>query len=253
MPLLDPTLQRHSLNSSTSPGTPGGTFGFSATRLDALEAAEFTLTAIAVDNSSSVHGFIREIEACVGAVVEACGRSARVDNLMLRVLRFTESLDEVHGFKPLAGIDAGDYAKSMKAHGCTALYDATCNAVASVADYGGQLADHDFEVNGIVFVITDGADNSSSADPAAVRKAFGDIVRAEKLDSFTSVLIGVGVNDAGTRKTLAAYAKDAGFTDFIDAGAATPSTLAKLAQFVSQSIALQSQALGSGSAASLTF
>ena len=160
MPLLDPTLQRHS-----NPGTPGGTFGFSATRLDALEAAEYTLAVIAADNSSSVHGFIRDIEASVGAVVEACGRSARVDNLMLRVLRFTESLDELHGFKPLAGINPGDYTKSMKAQGCTALYDATCNAVASVADYGGQLADHDFEVNGIVFVITDGADNSSTADP----------------------------------------------------------------------------------------
>lgn len=245
MPLLDPTLQRH--------GAQGSTFGFSATRLDALDAAEFTLTAIAVDNSSSVSGFIRDIERCVGAVVAACARSPRVDNLMLRVLRFTGALDELHGFVPLGGVDPNDYARSMKASGSTALYDATCNAVASVRDYGAQLVDYDFEVNGIVFVITDGADNSSKSKIADVRTAFMDVVRGEKLDSFTSVLIGAGVTDAGTRKTLATFAKDAGFTEYVDIGAATPDALAKLAAFVSRSIALQSQALGSGSAAALSF
>lgn len=245
MPLLDPSLQRHAL--------PNSTFGFSATRLDALEAAEFTLAAIAVDNSSSVSGFIRDIERCVGAVVAACARSPRVDNLMLRVLRFTEKLDELHGFVPLAGIDPGDYARSMKAHGCTALYDAACNAVASVRDYGAQLVDYDFEVNGIVFVITDGEDNSSTAGLDAVRSAFASVVKGEKLDSFTSVLIGAGVNDPGTRQTLATFAKDAGFSEYVDLGAATPDALAKLAAFVSRSIALQSQALGSGSAAALSF
>lgn len=245
MPLLDPSVQRHTL--------PNSTYGFSATRLDALEAAEFTLAAIAVDNSSSVGGFIRDIERCVGAVVSACARSPRVDNLMLRVTRFTQTLDELHGFMPLAGINTADYAQSMKAQGCTALYDATCNAAAAVRDYGTQLADYDFEVNGIIFVITDGEDNSSSADVAGVRQALKDVVRSEKLDAFTSVLIGAGVSDASTRKRLATFAKDAGFTEYVDIGAATPDTLARLAAFVSKSIALQSQALGSGRAAPLSF
>lgn len=245
MPLINSSVQRHAL--------PNSTYGFSATRLDALEAAEFTLAAIAVDNSSSVGGFIRDIERCVGAVVSACARSPRVDNLMLRVTRFTQSLDEVHGFLPLAGIDANDYAHAMQARGCTALYDATCNAVEAVRDYGAQLADHDFEVNGIVFVITDGEDNSSSADVAAVRQALTEVVRGEKLDAFTSVLIGAGVDNPQTRSHLAAFAKDAGFSEYVDIGAATPDALARLAAFVSKSIALQSQTLGSGRAAALSF
>jgi hypothetical protein len=172
---------------------------------------------------------------------------------MLRVTRFTDTLDELHGFVPLAGIDARDYAQSMRARGCTALYDATCNAASAVRDYGAQLADYDFEVNGIVFVITDGEDNSSTADVASVRQALKDVVRSEKLDAFTSVLIGAGVSDAGTRQRLADFARDAGFTEYVDIGAATPDTLARLAAFVSKSIALQSQALGSGRAAALSF
>ena len=39
---------------------------------------------------------------------------------------------------------------------------------------------------------------------------------------------------------------EAGLSQFVDAGDATPQRLAKLAQFVSQSISLQSRALGSG-------
>ncbi|MCB9523407.1 MAG: hypothetical protein H6702_08490 [Myxococcales bacterium] len=247
MPVLTsaPSLKSHRI--------AGSHFGFSATRLQDLGASEFTLAVIAADNSGSVGGFIRDIEACVGTVVKACGRSPRADNLLLRVTRFDSSLHEVHGFKPLTEIDPQDYAQSMKAGGMTALHDAAHNAVASVTSYGATLTAHDFDVNGIVFVITDGADNHSVHSAAEVKQALRDAVAGEQIESMISVLVGVNMADAGLADQLKRYAADAGFTEFVPLEDAREATLAKLADFVSRSISLQSRSLGSGGAASLSF
>ena len=48
------------------------------------------------------------------------------------------------------------------------------------------------------------------------------------------------------KKALEAFPKDAYLSQFVDIGDATPGKLAKLANFVSESVSSQSQALGSG-------
>jgi hypothetical protein len=48
--------------------------------------------------------------------------------------------------------------------------------------------------------------------------------------------------------SLERFQKEAGIDQFVDIGDATPQKLAKLANFVSQSISSQSQALGTGAA-----
>lgn len=245
MPILTSALQSHQI--------AGSTYGFSATRLDDLQASEFTLVVIAADTSGSVSPFQGEIEACVTEVVRACRRSPRADNLLLRVTRFASAVDEVHGFKALSAIADGDYQGVLRAGGATALYDASRNAVGSVVRYGQSLTDHDFDVNGIVFVVTDGLDCASKDAPADVRRSLVEAVRGEQLESMVSVLVGVNVADDHVRQTLEAYARDAGFTEFIDIGDASANTLARLAAFVSRSISLQSQSLGSGTAAALSF
>jgi len=69
-----------------------------------------------------------------------------------------------------------------------------------------------------------------------------------------SILIGVNITDSMVSQALNDFNTRAGFTQYVEIGNASKSTLAKLAQFVSKSISSQSQALGTGSAsASLTF
>jgi len=55
----------------------------------------------------------------------------------------------------------------LSPRGMTALYDASVEAVEAVGSYGRSLMLKDFDANGIVFIITDGADNESRNSIAA--------------------------------------------------------------------------------------
>jgi hypothetical protein len=232
----------------------GSSYGFSATRIADLGAAEYTLVTIAADISGSVSGFERDIERAIKEVVKACRHSPRADNLMLRLVAFDHRLDEIHGFKPLMGCDPTDYDGCLRIGGTTALFDASHNAVSAVAQYGKDLSDNDFEVNGIVFVMTDGLDNASSVKASDVKKAFKKAIRSEALESLMSILVGVDVSSPAVSTGLGQVQKDAHFDEYIEIGKANASTLAKLADFVSRSISAQSQALGTGAASnSLSF
>ncbi len=233
---------------------PGSNYGFSATKIADLGAAEYTLVTIAADVSGSVSGFERDIERAIMEVVKACRHSPRADNLMLRLTTFDHRVKEIHGFKPLMGFDPNDYAGCLSIGGSTALFDATHNAVGGVRQYGKDLAANDFEANGIVFVMTDGLDNASHVKPAEVKKAFRSALRTEALESLVSILVGVDVSSANVSAGLKKLQTDVGFDRYIEIAKANASTLAKLADFVSRSISAQSQALGSGTAsASLSF
>ena len=233
---------------------PGSNYGFSGTRIDTLGATEFTLVAVAADTSGSVYSFSDGIENCIREIVVACQRSPRCDNLMLRMTQFNSSLDEMHGFKPLQECNTDDYKDSIQCGGSTALYDAADNAVRSVSSYGRQLMSNDYDVNGIVVVITDGCDNASAMTTASVKKALTEAVQGENLESIVSILVGVNINDSYVSGNLADFSAKAGFTQYVELGDANEKTLAKLADFVSRSISAQSQALGTGGPSqSLTF
>mgnify|MGYP002622060811 FL=1 len=108
------------------------------------------------------------------------------------------------------------------------------------------MTDQDFDVNGIVFVITDGEDNISKTTANQVKAALEQAVKGENLESMVSVLIGVNVQDPYVAAALNDFNNTAGFTQYVELDNANKNTLAKLAQFVSKSISSQSQALGSG-------
>ena len=239
MPILnDDTLERIALTQSH--------YGYSATRIEDLGAAEYTLATVICDVSGSTSPFVREMEAAVKRIVRACKYSPRADNLLLRIVQFDTTLGELHGFKLLETVHEAAYDGALSSGGATALYDATINGVAATANYGAHLANHDFAANAIVFVLTDGDDNSSKQTRAAVRNALAAAVRDESLESLVSIL--VGVNDANPQLSqyLMDFYKDAGFTQYVELDDAQPETLARLANFVSRSIAAQSQSLGTG-------
>ncbi len=243
-----------SSNQSSSHHINGSHYGFSATRIEILGATEYTLVAIAADVSGSVAAFEQEIENCIQQIVHACRHSPRADNLMLRTVSFDNHLEEIHGYKPLTECPPDSYRGCLRAGGMTALYDAAHNVVESATLYGKDLSDNDFDVNAIVFVITDGLDNDSSQTARQVKQALARAVRSEALESVISVLVGVNIQDKQISQQLQAFRKAAGFTQYVELQQANAQTLAKLADFVSRSISAQSQALGTGGASqSLTF
>lgn len=219
MPVFD-NMDSHSIG--------GSNYGFSAKRIDELGATEYTLVVIACDGSSSVSSFRDEMETCVKETVNACRQSPRSDNLMMRMTLFNSRLREVHGFRPLSECDVDKYTNSVQVGGTTALYDAACNAADAVTQYGADLVKNDFDVNGIVIVITDGGDNASAMTATEVRKSLERAVQSEALESLVSILVGVNVQDPTLGQMLNDFSRDAGFTQYVELGNANASTLMKL-------------------------
>lgn len=236
-------------NSTMETGNIGGlqTFQFSATKIDHLGSTEYTLATIAVDETGSTSGFADELRNALIVAVEACKKSPRANNLLLRVIKFSTALkggvEEIHGFKPLSEVDTNSYPQFNPA-GMTPLCDAVFSAVGATNAYAKKLMEQDFLANGIVFVITDGGDNDSKTTPSAIKKELQRGARAEEIESLVTVLI--GINATGFASVLSAFQSDAGMDQYIDAGDATKGKLAKLANFVSQSVSSQSQSLGTG-------
>jgi uncharacterized protein YegL len=164
---------------------------------------------------------------------------------MLRLTAFSHDLTELHGFKLLSTIKEDDYTGILDVGGNTALFEAADEAVNVMATYGKTLIDQEFMANGIIFIITDGENNSGRATAADVKKSVEKAKKAENLESMTTVLVGV-TNQPGLNTYLQTFKDEAGIDQYEGIGAATPGKLAKLAAFVSQSVSSTSQALGSG-------
>jgi hypothetical protein len=237
MPKLNTSLENFKLP---------GSFGFSATKLSDLGATEYTLVTLVVDESSSVGSFRTEMVDAIKAVVNACKYSPRADNLMIRLVTFSDNLTEVHGFKLLSAVNTDDYNSLLNKGGMTALFDASTNSVEATSSYGKTLVDNDFSTNAIVVVITDGCDNRSSFTANSVGDSMKKALSGETLESLVSILIGVNVADQQVSQYLNQFKTDGGFTQYVELKDANAKTLAKLAQFVSKSISSQSTALGTG-------
>ena len=228
---------------------PGSNFNFQGARLTRLGATEYTLVTVAVDVTGSTAGFSKELRDMLVAAVESCKKSPHSDNLLARTILFStkfgrDGVSEIHGFKPLADIDPQVDYQDFSPAGMTPLFDAVYSAVGAMVEYGDRLTKNDYRTNGIVFVITDGNDNESTATAMMIRDKIAQVVQGEKLESLVTILI--GINAANYRRQLDTFSQEAGLTHYIDMGDVTPQKLAKLEGFVSQSVSSQAQARGTG-------
>ena len=236
-----------------------GAFQFSGVRVENLGATEYTLVTIVLDISGSVYNFASELLNMVKAIVEACQKSPRSENLMIRYLTFNHSINEIHGFRLLKDIDPNADYDELIPDGYTALFDASYDAIGATLEYSTRLVDdYEFDVNGAVYIITDGMNNRGSMTPKSIKDKVSSAVSAEKIESLITVLVGLhdpkGSWSNEVVQHLEMFQEDAELSQFVDAGDATAGKLAKLANFVSQSVSSQSQVLGSGAASqNLTF
>ena len=227
----------------------GSGYKFSATRTKDLGAVEYTLVTIAMDASSSVTGFAPQLEQALKTIFKACDKSPRKDNLMLRLTQFASTHTELHGFKLLGTINEKDYDGVLQLGGSTALFDAMDESIQATGTYGKQLTGLDYLVNGIIVVVTDGENNCSRiSDPTQVKKTLQSIRRAENLESLLLILVGVTNDNVNLNTYLQTVKDDTGCDQYVSIGTATPGRIAKLAEFVSQSISSTSSALGTGKA-----
>lgn len=241
-----PRLDQHTLPNTSL----GSQFQFSGVRPEELGASEYTLVTLVVDITASVTDFRDDLLEAVKATVAGCRHSPRADHLLLRLITFNTEREEVHGFRPVTDIDPGSYA-AFKPQGMTALYDAVYDAVLATHRYAGLLVGQGFQVNGALYIVTDGADNSSRVGPKHIAEELRSALQEETLASLHTVLVGVNTATGTVRKHLEGFRREAGLQEFLPVAEATPSRLAQLAAYVSRSVNVQSQLLASGGVASL--
>ena len=227
-----------------------GNFGFSAVGLDELEATAYTLVTLTVDTSGSTYGFSTQMEDTVKEIVKSCSSSPRADNLLLRLVKFDTQLNEVHGYVMLSQLNLADYDGVLRPGNMTALNDACVSTFEAARNFGRTLFDQDYDVNSINFVITDGLENASKFGTDRVKQEIDSTLKEEFLDSSLNILIGINVSQC--KNELENFKNEVGFNEFIDIGDANQKTLAKLAQFVSQSVSSQSSAINTGKPASIS-
>lgn len=224
----------------------GSNYNYSAVGLNNLGATEYTLVTINCDTSSSVATFKTDLEKCIKEAVLSCRKSPRADNLMLRMVTFATTEKEVHGFKLLTECNPDDYLNSLKVGGVTALFDTTKNSIDTTEDYAKTLIANDFDVNGIIFIITDGMDNNSANMVKTIKERLKNIQKNESIQSLTTVLIGVNITDDEVSDALATFKDKAELSQYIELRDASASTLARLADFISRSISSSSSSLQKG-------
>lgn len=210
----------------------GSSFQYSNQKLYKLDAVEYTLATIAVDTSSSVQGFKTDIKNCIKNIIQACANNPKAENILVRVITFNSQTQEVHGFRLVSEISTDIY-DSIGTYGMTALYDATFSSIGATEDFAKQL---DREVKGVCYIITDGCDNASSMTPTQIKNLVEKCIKSESLVSFLSILIGLTNDDDQIVADALKYFKTkADITEYISY-TTSPKDIAKLSQFISQSI-----------------
>lgn len=242
------------LNSQTLNTASG--FSFSGEAIHDLTGNDhYTLVCIAIDCSSSTLGFVNQMKDSVLQIINACRGSKLINSVLVRMTTFrNHNVDEILGYTLPNKID-DSVVNLISAGGSTPLNDACVESVESASTYGKKLAESFYITNAIVFVITDGEENTSKivASPSVVNKKVCDVKREESLESIKTVLVGLcGCSDINSY--LQNYKDQAGFDDYVNASLGDVQAFKKLGNFVSQSISSTSNALGTGAPSkSLTF
>lgn len=236
--------EKKELQNIISIGTPG-TFQFSAINPDELQESEYTIAVTAVDTTGSLAGWESKIEELLKTIVKSCQKDARRDFILLRQLQFNSGIGikEFHGFLEVPHIDLNCY-KIAKCDNMTNLCDVAVESISCIQSFSKILKSRDYDVNAILFIVTDGMDNDSSFSLSDIRKKMEEIVHDEEIESFITILI--GLNDEDCDQYLKEFKKETGFAHQLSAGQVDEDSLAKIAGFISSSISSQSQALGSG-------
>ncbi len=182
-----------------------------------------------IDTSYSVSTYINELNAAFNDFTESMQKSHVADKLFVSIVEFDKRVRVSSGFRPVTSVPVMDFSKNLG--GWTSLYDAVYTGLTNALDYRENLENSGVETKTLLFVITDGEDNSSKNPPSKVKNIITKLKKAEKSAfSFTSVLFGLG-NQANFEQAQ----KDMGIEHLAKIGT-SGDEIKRMIGFISQSI-----------------
>lgn len=212
--------------------------------MDDIKTDQICLASIAIDTSSSMAGQEANLEQCFNQAIQACDKAPNRDGILVRITSFDSTVKELRAFVPPAPTPL-----QIKTAGMTALGRGVLDALRSTAHYAEVLAQGDYRCNAILIVLTDGDETVDDRTEVVqkINQELEQIKAKEVLDSVLIILIGFRP-DVQLKKIQADLAAAIG-ARYIQLQDVTPQKLAKLAEFVSQSISSQSRQIGTGQTA----
>jgi uncharacterized protein YegL len=157
---------------------------------DDIQVEETINAVFIIDVSPSTSGYMSDMNAAFNDFVQTMQQSHIHDRLFVSMVEFDDDVRVVSGFQPIAGVPVTTFKCRG---GGTALYDAVGLGIKNAIDYRENLEKTGISVKTLIFVITDGEDNSSSLRASAIKTTLDSIMKSESnAFSFTTILFGVG-------------------------------------------------------------
>ena len=195
---------------------------------------EETINAVfVVDVSPSIGSYVNELNNAFNDFVQTMQQSHVHDRLFVSVVEFDDNVRVRSGFQPIVGVPVTNFVPQGRG---TALYDAVASGIKNAIDYRENLENTGINVKTLVFVITDGEDNSSAGNAAqAIKDKLADIKANEaNAFSFTTILFGVGNSNSFERAQ-----QNMGIEHLAKVGQ-TGAEIRKMISFISSSISKSS-------------
>jgi uncharacterized protein YegL len=182
-----------------------------------------------VDVSPSITTYVKDLNFAFNDFTQTMQKSHVAEQLMVCLLEFNENVNVKNGFQPIKQIPTMQFVPSGSG---TALYDATYQGLQIAVDYRQNLEASGVTAKTLLFVITDGQDNSSKVSFNQVKTQLQAILNQEQnAFSFTTILFGVG--DAAEFEKAQ---KEMGLQHLARVGT-SGAEIRKMINFISQSIA----------------
>ena len=197
---------------------------------DAIDSAEATLVSVVLDMSGSMDTHRVAVVEAYNAMLTALVAAKSASSILVSTWAFNDAPQLLSSYETVD--KKPRLAKSVYAPGGgTALYDATLHALTGLVAYGQELWDQGIPTRRVLFVLSDGDDNSSKAKAAEVRTLAESVLRQELT---TLAYAGFGTTDPLAQAALL------GFPDVVST-AASEGELRRVFRQVSQSVLRLSQ------------
>jgi len=158
---------------------------------DEVDSDEVINAVFVIDVSPSISNYVSNMNQAFKEFKEEMEGSHVGDNLLVSLVEFNDRVEVKTGFQPIKNVPLADIKPSGMG---TALFDGVEDGLKIAIDYREKLEASGVSCKTILFVITDGEDNSSKRNAAAnVKELHNQILRNERnAFGFASILFGVG-------------------------------------------------------------
>ena len=175
------------MNSTKSENDVNYDFNFGNFNPENVEVEDTINAVFVIDVSGSVGGYVNELNKGINEFIQRMQKSHVAEKLFVSFVEFESTVKVRSGFQPINQVQPIDFTNSIG--GMTALYEGTRTALKNALDYRESLENAGVNCKTLLFVITDGDDNSSQCRASDVKDIITNLLKEERnISSFESIL-----------------------------------------------------------------